>query len=61
MEECQVLMKNMLQNTLIILQRPDPLERKKIKESWIGFGIELDRLNSETREILEDKSWRNAS
>jgi hypothetical protein len=49
----------MYQDTLSILKRPDTLQKQLLKESWIGFGIELDEINLETKKILEDNSWRN--
>jgi len=58
-QESEIAINNMFQDTLSILKRPDTLQKQLLKESWIGFGIELDEINLETKKVLADKSWRN--
>ena len=38
-----------------LLSRRDKETTKRIRESMVGFGIELDELNKETEEILENQ------
>lgn len=61
LEECNISITNMVNDTFTILQRPDRVQKQLIKEFWIGFGIELNQINSETVKILKDNSWRDKS
>lgn len=58
LQECDIAINNIVQDTFTILIRPDTLQKKLLKESWIGFGIELDQVNLETQKIITDNSWR---
>jgi phosphate uptake regulator len=50
---------NMITDTITGLQRRDRDLTQKLKESWIGFGIELGELNADVLRILKDNTWRD--
>jgi hypothetical protein len=51
LNESKHIINNMLQDT-IILQRRDKEETKRLRESWVEFGIILDNLNKDLNEFL---------
>jgi len=57
-QECQISINNIVQDTFTILKRPDPLQKQLCKELGISFNIGLGQLNSETKKLLADNSWR---
>jgi len=58
LEECYIMINNIVHNTRLILQRPDPMQKQLCKELGIEFNIKLDEINNETIKILKDNSWR---
>ncbi len=42
----------MIQESAIILQRKDNVSTKRLKELWIGFGIDIDQWNNDTQLLL---------
>ncbi len=55
LKEFEIASRNIFTNSLIILGRHDKEQTKRLKELWVGFGIDLDEINKETMEILNDK------
>ena len=58
LKECQIMINNIIQDTLVILKRPDPKTKQALISSTIEFNEKLLFLNAETLSILNDKSWR---
>lgn len=56
--EVNTAIHNMITDTITILQRRDAEQIKRLRELWIGFGVDLAELNAETVRILKDQSWR---
>ena len=59
LQECSILINNIVQDTVTILRRPDRIQQQLVKESGIEFNIKLTELNAETVKLLNDQSWRN--
>lgn len=59
LEECSIIINNIVQDTMVILKRPDPIQKQHLIELAIDFNEKLGQVNEETLEILKDKSWRN--
>jgi hypothetical protein len=57
-EECNIMMRNIINDTASILQRNDKVQTKRLKELGIEFNINLGELNDEVEDILKDNSWR---
>ena len=51
--EFQSIFNNIIQNSITIYQRGGE-QRKKLQEFFVGFGIEMDTLNSDTRRIIKN-------
>ena len=54
MGEIETRLNNILVGTMMILQRKDPEQTKRLRELWVAWGIEIDRWNMETYKIMTE-------
>jgi len=56
--ECVAMIKNIVTDSITILQRKDRDQTMKLLTLTMEFNEKLEKLNQETIEMLEDESWR---
>jgi len=57
--ECEISIRNIVNDTMVILQRNNPLQKQLLLENALEFNEKLGKLNDETIKILNDESWRD--